>query len=370
MSDKWFRSTVFKGGIDHVELEEHDDIIDGKIQGVAVATEGLAVGHNVYLDSDFIKDVARMGNERGLGLKARFGHPSMSSDAVGTFAGRFNNFRVVNDIVRADLDLAESARKSPNGDLKEYILSLAAESPDMFGISIVFTPGKEFQKDDNGKIFDSGLFENDKKTFIEIKNLHAADVVDEPAANTGLFSQFSSEMIAGKVADFLDINPQIHELIEAHPDIISPFLERYNKQKEGIKMDKKTELEEVVAELPAKVETAAAKEPVQFSERELFSIMKERFGLAFAAQAFDEGLTLEEATEKHVQGLTAKVEELSTKLEATIDSITAGTDALITEAVDELDDDLQGVQDAKLQKFQNVLSGGLARFASGIKLQK
>ena len=372
MSNNWFRSTVFRGGIEGISLDQNNDISDGTIKGVAVATEGLAAGHNVHLDIDFIEEVARLGNEKESGLKARFGHPAMSSDAVGTFAGRFNNFRVVEEIVRADLELAESSRKSPNGDLKEYILSLAKESPDMFGISIVFTPGKKYQRDDNGKkITDRDDFKSDRKTFVWITNLHAADVVDEPAANTGLFSQWSSEMIAGKVADFLDMNPALIDLVENRPEIVEPFFARYHKQKQGVIMKDKTEITEITDVNPVTApERKTQVAVIEYSERDLFAEMKERFGLEFAAQAFDDGLSIEEATEKHIKMLSDRVLELSAKLEVALNAVNPdGAAPLNAEAISDLEDQLKAENEERVKKFSAIMADGVARFAAGIKLK-
>ena len=47
------------------------------------------------------------------------------------------NFQVQGDKVIGDLHLSETTAKSPSGDLREYVESLAEEDPEAFGLSVV-----------------------------------------------------------------------------------------------------------------------------------------------------------------------------------------------------------------------------------------
>jgi hypothetical protein len=93
-----------------------------------------------------------LGNESKAGIKARFGHPNICSTALGTYLGRYRNFRRSAGKVMADLHLDLSAARSPKGNLYDYILTLAETNPDMFGASIAFNAGDEIIKkvNDNG----------------------------------------------------------------------------------------------------------------------------------------------------------------------------------------------------------------------------
>ena len=237
---KWFKANKVHGA-------GKVDFDLGIIYGVAINTEGEAKGHGVQLDADFIADVTRLGNEKTQGLKARFGHPNMSSEALGTYIGRYKNFTTeqTNDgkaISRADLHLAEVAKKAPGGDLYNYVLELADKEPDMFGTSIVFTPAPGFHYfEDNGEKVKTKYFEDvpkDKAAFVSIEALHGNDVVDEPAANPdGLFSQFCADQPAAKVTEFLDPNPQILELFN-NDEIRTSFLAKYESYKQKQKAPK------------------------------------------------------------------------------------------------------------------------------------
>jgi hypothetical protein len=249
MSKKWMGTTCLRakpaGGVDTEA---------GVIRGVKVCSAGEAKGHGVHLDSDFIDAVVEQGAEYKRGLKARFGHPNMCSESLGTFVGRFQNFKR-GETVRedgtpaaccfADLHLSETAQDAPGGDLHAYLLSMAENEADMFGTSIVFNPGKKYRRDKKTgeKVFrrvretsyktqvwytrEDGerLSKEEEKDltdelFIECEKLFACDCVDEPAANDGLFSAFSGETVAGQITQFLDLNPQIFEILEQSPEIV------------------------------------------------------------------------------------------------------------------------------------------------------
>lgn len=258
----------------------------GVIEGVKVCTAGEAKGHGVFLDEEFIDTVVKFGNEKKQGLKARFGHPNMCSTALGTFLGRHKNFRKETTqrddgqkafTAVADLFLSNEAKDTPNGNLFDYVLGLAANEPDMFGESIVFTPGREYRKtkdgknayivwqrdekgrrvydstgramchyvDKDGKIIEPKENELSEETYVECAELHASDCVDDPAANEGLFSRFSQETIAGQITEFLDLNPNVFEAIEKNPGIVEAlakygdkvdgFINRYRSYREQIK---------------------------------------------------------------------------------------------------------------------------------------
>ncbi len=228
----------------------------GTILGCSVATVGPALGHNVHLDEEFMTRVAELGNAEPGGLKARFGHPTMCSTALGTFLGRWKTFTVENGRVTANLHLSNSARKTPHGNLYEYVLSLAEKDSDMFGVSIVFTRGEYYKRDrDRRKVIcrdlPDGVFgwydaegkpvayseDRDGPLYVECADLHAADAVDEPAANpTGLFSRWTRDTVAAQVTEFLDTHPEVLEIMSAHPEVVADFQARYQahlRRKQG-----------------------------------------------------------------------------------------------------------------------------------------
>jgi hypothetical protein len=365
MSKKWMSSGCLqaapKGAIDHEK---------GIIEGVSVCTAGEAKGHGVSLDSEFIQTVARLGAERKQGLKVRFGHPSMCSTALGTFLGRLKNFSTNEDEtqVYADLFLSNEAKITPQGDLHSYVLGLAANEPDMFGTSIVFQPGREYQRDEDGnKVFDINW--NDD-VFVECDSLFACDAVDDPAANDGLFSAWASETIAGQLSEFMDLHPQVFEAIEQNPSIVEALARhgdkmdsfitsyrQYRKHAKEADMPKETTtsaeaLEEaaaveqpIAADEPVKVENenltaepvaepVAESAPVEDAPEELsrdeFTRIADEFGAEIAVQTVKDGGDYNSALTAHAASLKAENVELKARIvELEADD---GQPAVVTEA--------------------------------------
>jgi hypothetical protein len=369
---KWYMSSFTYG-----QKPEKIDRQAGALYGVNVVTEGEARGHGVNLDADFVRETIKQGNEKKQGLKSRFGHPNMSSTALGTFIGRVKNLRETTGpngelIAKGDLFLSNSAKEAPQGDLFAYVLSLAEEDAKAFGMSIVFSPGKIFRKTDKGeKAYpqyektDDGLklskyIDKDgndigrdvniiDRDYVECDELHATDLVDDPAANPdGVFSAFNDATIAGQVSEFLDLHPQVFELAKSRPEIIQIFFDRYetyNKEKAKmadavINVSPEPALDAVQAECAAVVPTeqlstataaAAPVEPVPVmpvpavadpvaAETETphkdFKRMLEAFGAEIAAETFAAGGSFEDAQKKHFEKITSENAALKEKIKA------------------------------------------------------
>jgi hypothetical protein len=184
------------------------------LKDVRIVEEGEAKGHGTWIDAEFVeKTVQKAQNRR---IKCRFGHPEMCKESFGTYLGYYDNFRVMEDengtYAIADLHLAEAANLSPNGKLGDYIMQLSKDAPDLFGNSIVFCYRNTYFKTDKGiKIFgdnydghgnliyttENGDTYNPSehgeldtgKVYVDIASLDASDLVDEPAATSGLFTK-------------------------------------------------------------------------------------------------------------------------------------------------------------------------------------
>lgn len=196
----------------------------GVISNVTLVKPGKAKGHSISLDDQFINDVVSQGNDHGPGIKARFGHPNICATALGTYLGRFKNFRKIDDAAIADMHLDKSAIKSPNGDLYGYVLDMAENNPDMFGASIAFKKGKDKSIPDPDK---PGTSIN----FATLDTLYAADFVDSPAATDGLFELFHQDDLSSQVTIFLDDHPEIFDLIYKNPSVLDEFLSNYSSYK-------------------------------------------------------------------------------------------------------------------------------------------
>lgn len=179
----------------------------GQLLGVSLITQGDAIGHDLYIDNIFLTQLLSSISKKKDGmLKAKFQHASLFNDSMGKFLGKFYNVRIEGKQLVADLSLAKSAKKSPYGDLADYIMSLAQQSPDDFGISLQFELDvqqmQNFVMDNHG---DMRVFEGEiqVKDFISpdknninnypharLANVTAGSIVDQPAANPlGLYAR-------------------------------------------------------------------------------------------------------------------------------------------------------------------------------------
>jgi hypothetical protein len=185
------------------------------LKDVRIVEEGEAKGHGTWRDSEFVAKTVELAQNRR--IKCRFGHPEMCKESFGTYLGYYDNFRVMQDengtYAIADLHLAEAANLSPNGKMADYIMQLSKDAPDLFGNSIVFCYQNEYFRTDKGiKVLSSYLFDDPNeesyiledgtpydqkrdgvidtsKVYVDIVSLGASDLVDEPAATSGLFAK-------------------------------------------------------------------------------------------------------------------------------------------------------------------------------------
>ena len=221
----------------------------GMIENVSVITRGEALGHDAWIDAPFLDQVAEAINESENGIKARFTHPSMSSDGLGKLLGRVMNARVEGDKVLADLHFATSATKTPDGNLVEYVRLLIDEDSDAAGLSIVFEHDEKAERDfhlQNGAEPNDSIFEPDDLDLsgfkspdemnveniphVRLSKLRAADLVDEPAANPdGIYSASSLPVDADKFLRFM-VGEQIRKpdaLFGVDAERASEFFQRW-----------------------------------------------------------------------------------------------------------------------------------------------
>lgn len=139
-------------------------------------------------DLQSLQKIVDLGNKKSLGLKSRFAHPGLSSDALGTHLGRVKNFSLDGGTkVRADLHFDPVAFDGPKGNLAKYVMDLAESDPDAIGSSLVLSIDKEYRlKEDGSKLKDDKG--NDLPPLWRPKELYASDIVDEGDATKSLLS--------------------------------------------------------------------------------------------------------------------------------------------------------------------------------------
>lgn len=306
----------------------------GLISGFAVCTVGEALGHSMWCDALMLNQIVEYGNSKLNGLKARFTHPGLSSDGLGSFLGRAKNFSLDGEVVRADLHLDETSHATPDGDLGKYAMDLAESDPEAFGSSIVFRPDykseEEFrlanqEVDDNGKSRFKSPDKRNKKNYqhARISELRAVDVVDEPAANPdGLFHIASDTLTEASafMAYALGLNdnkPEGQLAAQINPERARGFAARFLNER-GLAIGPK--------ESSMSTETKPADKPQieQLSADQIRDQMKAelakytaKFG-AQGAQWYAEGKTLEESYDLFAAGLkTERDAALNAEKEAT-----------------------------------------------------
>lgn len=145
------------------------DAKKGIIYGVSVITEGEALGHSyqyqgnklpMMIDEETINQVMQAAKTYAGGLKVKMNHTSDAASIVGSL----RNFRIDGTQLRADLHLLNKS------DCRDYIIELAEEIPDQFGLSISFSGSTRVIGD---------------QAFASCEEIYSADIVDAPACNAG-----------------------------------------------------------------------------------------------------------------------------------------------------------------------------------------
>ena len=131
------------------------------------------------VDAETLSQAQRLMSKSHNGAKARFTHPNMSSDGMGSYLGRWKNVRVDGGTLRGDLHIADAAFKSPQGDLGTYVMDLAESDPQAFGVSLATKIDENNLNDFKRKS------EDGQKWPMRFSDVRAGDIVDEPAATRG-----------------------------------------------------------------------------------------------------------------------------------------------------------------------------------------
>ena len=212
--------------------DDPDRIIDrdnATVRGVLGMQIGEALGHGIWADLKTLEITSQLSNASSP-LSGRFGHPGMSENATGKKLLTGNHFRVQGDKLRFDMNLMQSARKSPvfSRDPVEYVLSVAESEPTQLGMSYVlntdlvwtFADGSETQVINRH----ADPPENALTQFPVMRptSVHFIDIVNEGA----LTSQGDGGMFSMTVADEIFAGRSSAYLVEMF-DIIDRWREHY-----------------------------------------------------------------------------------------------------------------------------------------------
>lgn len=321
---KFFRATGAMGTTQSQVERDGGMFGQGLIRNVSVITRGEALGHEIWVDHEFLGEVAEAITATG--VKARFTHPGLSSDGVGQKLGKLTDAIVDGDQVLADLHFQEAATKTVDGDLADYVMSLAEETPEDFGLSIVFEHDIESMNEHlaENTITHAGReiytspdeLNKDNYPHARLARLRAGDVVDSPAANPdGLFQRGQEAAKDGE-----DLLSYALGLVDAKPlssrfnvdgdrakQFLSRFLSRHKLEimKKGGDQVSDTNTNETAVDAPPTREQFTAE----------LQRYQEAFGVVNGGAWFAEGLDFSGAQAKHIDELTRENVALRAELD-------------------------------------------------------
>jgi hypothetical protein len=143
-------------------------------EGISVATVGPALGHSMMVDDVTLLQAEEAG-KAGSPVKVFVDH----DESIDSLIGFLSKFRIVEDQLRADLDLLGS---HPQASFYSEILNKA---PNRVGFSMTFSGQPD---------------EHDGKRFARVSELVSVDLVSRPAANPdGVFRAGSEPEAAPQV---------------------------------------------------------------------------------------------------------------------------------------------------------------------------
>lgn len=361
-----FRSTIARGLRSDSVDRKGGDYSAGLIKRTAIITPGEALGHGLWIDANFSAQIVDAINASGsTGIKARFTHPDASGDALGSFTGRIKDATLEDGKAVADLHLAGSAHDTPDGDLATYLMTLAEESPEVFGQSIAFSRnldaelaflelhGAESPEFDGFEWTGLDGFQSPDPENVEnlphtrLSDLKAVDAVDSPAANPdGLFHRGARAVAKdaeGLLSYAFGLTPKAPPVsaFSINPTRAAQFLTRF-LDRNGLTITPRPEpltmSENTDQNTP---DTTPETNPTRADLLAQMRSYVETFGAENGARWFSEGLSREEALTNHVTALTERLaikEEQVDELQATISALRTGEETPIDLGSTQADD--------------------------------
>lgn len=211
----------------------------GTIAGVAVITEGPALGHTdygtglpIYADATTLAEVLACASQFEGGLKVKMTHGGDAADIVGVL----RNFRIDGAVLRADF---QSLKTTPHRD---YIFEIAETLPHAFGLSIAFTGEREIVGE---------------QAMARCAEIYSADLVSEPAANpNGLFTALPRDAQKPKTNHLSKMDPnEINDLLAKLSEQVDEIGSRLSKLESTDEPKMLAEEDEEIAEIAETVET-------------------------------------------------------------------------------------------------------------------
>ncbi len=349
-----FRTSVLRSAPARVDREAK------RINGVKVMQLGRVNDSRPWeVDEETLRQIVTFGNAPNKGTKARFTHPSMSDDGFGKYLGRWENYRIEGDSAYADLQLSDTSFSTPNGDLGTYVMDMAEDDPEAFGVSAATSlAGVMYTEVPEGKTLP-----------LRIDGLRAVDFVDEPAATRGGLFDMSTPAGLPALATwivenhFSDREPR--EVVERMCSFLSKHYGR-------------DIMSEVLAGDAAAQDTAPAPAPVVAPAGQLSMDAAKPYLEAFGdrgatwylqGKSFSDCLAIENTElKKELEESKGKYASLESRLEAALKA--SGHEDEKGFSSSDPDSGLTDAQKAKLQKAEQLKAKGAdpvaAKFAAAL----
>lgn len=312
----------------------------GIIRGASLIATGEALGHGMWIDNEFLQAVGDQFNS-SQGVKVRYTHPEMSGDGLATHIGRAYGATVHGEYVAADIHFTKSGRNTPDGDLGGHVMDQAEETPEDFGMSIVFdfddAAERQFIKEnsEDGSFSSPDPMNVHNLPHARLKSLRAADFVGDPAANeNGVFFGMPEDLDSA-VSYAIGISDEpvsCRQLSDVSPDRARGFVQRFLKS-HGLEIKEASNMTTALAKAP--VETADQPKPddkvkeatvesqksgvAGYSEQVVtFAEFKDAFpnDEQFAKDAYCEGWTMRQAETQYRNKQEDENAKLRERLEA------------------------------------------------------
>lgn len=214
---------------------------NGVLLGYVVAQEGVFKDGRGAFNAQSLSEIVKVGNAVRGGLRSHFTHADLSGDGLGKFLGRAQNLSLGTTVngagetvkaVRGDLHFDQSAYKTPNGNLADYVMTLAESDPAAISSSLVIVPREEPQVDGRGNL----KLDKDGEPLPALwfpEKLKASDIVSEGAAVDGLLgAEDDADSLVALASQGLDrlFAGQTREVVEAR---CQEYLNRYLSRRYG-----------------------------------------------------------------------------------------------------------------------------------------
>lgn len=295
--------TTFQVGLNFIDADA------GVISDVSIIEAGEAKGHQMMVSESSL--ASAMEELRNARLPAYITHANAMGDRLTEEVGYFSEFYQEGNKIKARRFQAFQAFRRYKPEQYDALFEMAEEMPENFGISLVFEAALFWELADGEKEEYRGLSSRPEDALFEVPSvemisIQSADFVDNPAANSSLFSTEVNQESIMKT-----------ELTTAASDAFE-----------------KAQAEEVEKNQASEQPVEAKDAPKKKSRKKLEEAPVEEAPVVEAAETEEVDAQLE-AAESKIENLENTVNELKAQVEL-LQGIVGGSDAVEEDFAEEV----------------------------------